>query len=49
MYIQITYNSHTDQRNRAESPDIKPHAWDQLIHDKGAKYTQEGKGRISIS
>jgi hypothetical protein len=30
-------NRHEDQWNRIEDPDMKPHNYNQLVFDKGAK------------
>jgi hypothetical protein len=32
-------NIHEDQWNRIEDPDMKPHKYNQLVFDKGAKNT----------
>jgi hypothetical protein len=33
-------NRNEDQRNRIEDPDMKPHNYNQLLFDKGAKNIQ---------
>ena len=39
-------NGHTDQWNIIEIPEIKPHMYAQLIHDKGARNIQWGKDNL---
>ena len=35
--LVLAQKRHTDQRNRMESPEISPHTYSQLIHNKGGK------------
>jgi uncharacterized protein (DUF736 family) len=39
-------NSHEDQWNRTEDPDMKPHNYNQLIFDKSTKNIQWRKGTL---